>query len=67
MPTAYTPRAAAERSGWLRFLLLSTGTPAVTEFAVPEAGKTAYYMLRWLSTHGEAGPWSETLTVTISA
>ena len=40
--------------GELTFLLLST--PAVAEFTGPDGGKTAHYMLRWLSTRGEAGP-----------
>ena len=53
--------------GDLRFLLLSTRTPAITDFNGPEAGKTAHYMLRWLSTRGEAGPWSETASATIGA
>ena len=47
------------------FLLLSTRTPAVTEFTGPGGGKTARYMLRWLSTRGEAGPWSETASAAI--
>ena len=51
----------------LRFLMLSTRTPAITEFTGPEGGKTAHYMLRWLSTRGEAGPWSETASATVGA
>jgi hypothetical protein len=53
--------------GELTFLLLSTRTPAVAEFDGPDGGKTAHYMLRWLSTRGEAGPWSETASATIGA
>ncbi len=53
--------------GELTFLLLSTRTPAVAEFTGPDGGKTAHYMLRWLSTRGEAGPWSETASATIGA
>jgi hypothetical protein len=37
------------------------------EFTGPDGGKTAHYMLRWLSTRGEAGPWSETASATIGA
>ena len=47
----------------LTFLLMST--PAEAEFTGPDGGKTAHYMLRWLSTRGEAGPWSETAGATI--
>jgi hypothetical protein len=31
------------------------------------AGKTAHYMLHWVSTTGEKGPWSETAGATIGA
>ena len=42
-------------------------TPAMAEFTGPDGGKTAHYMLRWLSTRGEAGPWSETASATVGA
>ena len=42
-------------------------TPAVAEFTGPDGGKTAHYMVRWLSTRGEAGPWSETASATVGA
>ena len=51
----------------LKFLLLSTRTPTVANFTGPDGGQTAHYMLRWLSTRGEAGPWSETASATIGA
>lgn len=38
----------------LRVLLLSTPAPAV--FTGPDGGKTAYHMLRWVSTRGDALP-----------
>lgn len=62
-----SPPAEAPPSGPsdLRFLMLSTRTPAITEFTGPDGGKTAHYMLRWLSTRGEAGPWSETASATV--
>ncbi|MCK4342738.1 MAG: hypothetical protein KAY37_13555 [Phycisphaerae bacterium] len=41
--------------------------PAAAEFTGPDGGQTAHYMLRWLSTRGEAGPWSETASATIGA
>ena len=49
----------------LTFLFLSTRPPAVAEFTGPDGGKTAHYMVRWLSTRSEAGPWSETASATI--
>ena len=32
-----------------------------------DGGQTAHYMLRWVSTSGEKGPWSETASATIGA
>jgi len=46
---------------------MSTRTPAVVEYDGADGGLTAHYMLRWLSTRGEAGPWSETASATIGA
>lgn len=31
------------------------------------AGKAAHYMLRWVSTTGEKGPWSEMASATVGA
>ena len=49
----------------LTFLALDTATPYLAEYASADAGKTAYYMLRWVSTRDEKGPWSETVEATI--
>lgn len=49
----------------LTFLSLATRPPAVAEYTGAEAGRMAHYMLRWLSTRGEAGPWSETASATV--
>lgn len=35
------------------------------EFTDPDGGKTAHYMVRWLSARSEAGPWSETASATV--
>ncbi len=51
----------------LTFLALDTRTPYLASFAGADAGKTAHYMLRWVSTTGEKGPWSETASATIGA
>jgi hypothetical protein len=50
----------------VHYLALDTRTPYVTDFEAADAGKTAYYMLRWLSTRGETGPWSQTVSGTIT-
>ncbi len=51
----------------LSFLMLSTRSPAIAEYGGADAGKTAHYMVRWLSRRGEPGPWSETASATIGA
>lgn len=38
-----------------------------TNFTSANAGKTAYYALRWVSTRGDKGPWSEPTMATIAA
>jgi hypothetical protein len=50
----------------LRYLATDTRTPYVAEFDGADAGKVAYYMLRWVSTRGETGPWSQTASGTIT-
>lgn len=37
------------------------------DFPSSEAGKTAYYALRWVSTRGDKGPWSEVTAATVAA
>lgn len=50
----------------LHFLGLDTSTPYMVQFGGEDAGKTAYYMLRWVNTKGEQGPWSQTIGATIT-
>ncbi len=42
-------------------------TSAVTEITDADGGKIAHYMVSWVSTRGEAGPWSETASAAIGA
>lgn len=51
----------------MRFVALATTAPSQTTFDATDAGKTAHYALRWLSTTGERGPWSEVCAATIAA
>ena len=51
----------------LTFLAVDTRTPYVADFAGADVNKVAHYMLRWESTRGETGPWSETASATIGA
>ena len=51
----------------LTFLAVDTRTPYTADFDGADGGKQAHYMLRWVNTRGETGPWSETATATIGA
>ena len=48
----------------LSFLSGDTRTPYVADYPGECGGKTAHYMLRWVATTGERGPWSETASAT---
>ena len=50
----------------LTFLTLDTASPYIAEFDGADGGKTAHYMLRWVRSNGDKGPWSETVSATIS-
>ena len=50
-----------------KYLATDTKTPYIAHFEGADGGKTAHYMLRWVNTRNEPGPWSETISVTISA
>lgn len=51
----------------LTYLATDTRTPYTTIFDGADAGKIAYYMLRWVNSRGERGPWSQTVAATITA
>jgi len=51
----------------LKYLATDTRSPYLAEFDAADGGKTAYYMLRWVSSRGETGPWSQTVSATITA
>jgi hypothetical protein len=51
----------------LSFLALDTASPYVAEYRGEDAGKIAYYMLRWVNTREEKGPWSMTFSAAIQA
>ena len=50
-----------------KFLAASPRGNLRATFTSADAGKTAYYALRWVSTRGDKGPWSEPATATIAA
>jgi hypothetical protein len=49
------------------FLALDTATPYTTVYSGADGGKMAHYLLRWVSTSGEKGQWSEVVSATINA
>jgi hypothetical protein len=48
------------------FLSVDTKSPYVATFDGADANKIAHFMVRWLSTRGERGPVSETVSATIT-
>lgn len=50
----------------LHFLATDTATPYVAEYDGGDANKAAHYMLRWVNRKGETGPWSQTVSATIT-
>ncbi|MCX5634526.1 MAG: hypothetical protein NTW55_01595 [Planctomycetota bacterium] len=59
--------AAPSDADGLSFLSLDSASPYVAEYDGANGGKTAHYMLRWVKSGGEKGPWSETVSATIAA
>lgn len=57
--------AAPKDASECQLLALDTASSYLAEYSGEHAGKTAYYMLRWVNTRGEKGPLSETVAATI--
>ncbi len=49
------------------FLAIDTRAPYTRDYDGPQGSKAAHYMLRWVNSRGEVGPWSATVTATIGA
>jgi hypothetical protein len=49
-----------------QYLATDTATPYVYTFDGADAGKTAWYLLRWVSKNGDKGDWSEAVSATIN-
>ena len=52
-------------AGDLQFVTLDTRTPHLITFDGADANKTVTYWLRWVSTRGQAGPWSAAVSATV--
>ena len=51
----------------LTFLTTTSRLIACPTFELSDAGKTAVYMVRWINTRGEKGPWSGVALTTVTA
>ncbi|MDX6695641.1 MAG: hypothetical protein QOF02_3244 [Blastocatellia bacterium] len=51
------------------FIYLETdrSSPFTVHYTDEDAGKIASYILRWINANGDKGPWSETVSATITA
>jgi hypothetical protein len=58
--------AAPTGADGLSSLSLDSASPYVAEYDGKEGGKTAHYMLRWVKSGGDKGPWSETVSATVA-
>ncbi|MFZ2873647.1 MAG: hypothetical protein WAZ94_04105, partial [Phycisphaerales bacterium] len=66
-PAPPPPRTGPNSADPYTFLSVSSRGSLHTGFTSADAGKTAYYALRWVSTRGEKGPWSEPCAATVAA
>lgn len=57
--------ASANDSGFT-YLAMETRSPYIHNFKDSDAGKIAYYRLRWVNTRGKPGPWSDTFNAIIA-
>jgi hypothetical protein len=49
------------------FLGLESRSRAVADFKSSDGGKTAHYLLRWVNSRGDKGPWSMIASATVGA
>ena len=50
-----------------KFAAMDTATPYLLHHDPADGGKLCHYLIRWVNSRGEAGPWSETVSATIGA
>ena len=50
-----------------QFAALDTATPYLLRHDAADGGKIAHYIVRWVNTQNQFGPWSETVSATIGA
>ena len=64
LPAGQAPPIGADG---LSFVFMDTASPHTVEYGGGDGGKMAHYMLRWVKRGGRKGPWSETISATITA
>ena len=60
------PRPAPASVADARYLATDAATPYLATFDAADAGNSVHYFCRWVNTRNQPGPWSETVTATIS-
>lgn len=63
---AYVGTTPPTDTSQFKLLGIVKKSPHIVEHQSADAGKTAYYNLRWVNSRGEHGPWSETVGATIT-
>ena len=48
------------------YVATDTASPYTTFYQMADAGKTAYFLLRWKSKNGDVGEWSDVIQATIN-
>jgi hypothetical protein len=59
--------SAPTDAGQCQMVALDTASPYIIDYEGDKANQRAHYMLRWVSTRGDKGPRSETVSATIGA
>ena len=49
----------------MSLLAVETRMPYRADFEQTDIGKTAYFVMRWLNTRGQPGPWSQVYSAII--
>ncbi|HEX8264643.1 MAG TPA: hypothetical protein VF596_04410 [Pyrinomonadaceae bacterium] len=48
------------------YVATDSASPYTAFYQMADAGKTAYFLLRWKSKNGDVGEWSEVIQATIN-
>jgi hypothetical protein len=59
--------ASPAGTGQYEYLETDRSSPFTVHYTDADAGKIASYILRWINANGDKGPWSETVSATITA